>query len=191
MRKSGYCVQSDVQRLLSAVEDARVEVTRSAADLSPFQAAYKPSAASWSCAEVIEHLYLAEVSGVAKIWSASNDLRSGKGWTGESPHRGKPIEQIIRETWKPLEKAPSIATPHIGGPLAFWLSAFRSLSSVLGDLAAALQGQRLELIVFPHFISGPLDARQRLEFLRFQMQRHVGQIERIREDPLFPAGLQP
>jgi hypothetical protein len=180
-------MRGEVERLISDVEDARKEVARSVEGLSASQSAYKPTAESWSCTEVLEHLYLAEISGIAKIWSAADDLRVGKGWTGDCPHRGKRIERIIEETWKPVEKAPPIATPHIGGPLEFWLSALRMLSSPLANLGTSLEDQRLDLIVFPHFISGPLDARQRLEFLRFHMERHIAQIHRIRRDPAFPG----
>ena len=103
-------------------------------------------------------------------------------WTGELPHRGKPIEQVVAETWKPKEVAPSIATPFIGGPLRFWLSALPSLRPVLADLASRLEGLSLEDVVFPHYLSGPLDARQRLEFLRYHMERHLEQMHRIRND---------
>jgi hypothetical protein len=92
----------------------------------------------------------------------------------------------VAETWKPAERAPSIATPSFGGPLGFWRSALRSLRPVLADLAKELEGGNLEEIVFPHFLSGPLDARQRIDFLRFHMARHTQQIERVLKDPSFP-----
>ncbi len=40
--------------------------------------------------------------------------------------------------------------------------------------------------VFPHFLSGPLDTRQRLEFLRIHTQRHIHQIARIQSGAEFP-----
>ena len=89
-------------------------------------------------------------------------------------------------TWKPKEVAPGIATPHIGGPLEAWISSLRSLRTVLADLAQELDGLDLEAIVFPHYLSGPLDGRQRLEFLRFHMVRHIAQIRRLQSHPMFP-----
>jgi len=179
-------VSHEVGELLSQVEAARSLVLQSVADMAESQAAFKTAEESWSCTEVLERLYLAEMSGIAKIWSAADDLRAGKGWTGDRPHRGKKIEQIIEETWKPKEKAPSIATPHIGGPMRFWRSALLSLIPLLADLGACLRGKPLQDILFPHFISGPLDARQRLEFLRYHMERHVAQIQRLKSHPAFP-----
>lgn len=34
-------------------------------------------------------------------------------------------------------------------------------------------------VIAPHVISGPLDARQRLEFIRFHMDLHRRQIEAV------------
>jgi hypothetical protein len=59
-------------------------------------------------------------------------------------------------------------------------AALRTLRPLLSDLAAQLEGQKLDDIVFPHALSGPLDARQRLQFLRFHIDRHLGQLQRVR-----------
>lgn len=180
-------MQTDVSRLVNSVEQARRALLDSVSDLDEAQAAFKPTAVEWSATEVIEHLYLAEISGLTKIWAALNDARSGHVWTEDLPNRGKSIEEVINATWKPKETAPPIATPHIGGPLAAWVSALRSLTGPLRDLSTQLKDEELERIVFPHFLSGPLDARQRLEFLRFHIERHASQVRRIRASPGFPS----
>ncbi len=178
-------MRDELTTLVASVESARSDVLNAAVSLTEEQGAFNPRD-GWSIAETIEHLYLAELSGVTKIWAAAEGLRAGDRWTGELPHRGKQIEQVVAETWKPKEVAPPIATPHIGGPLRFWLSALPSLRPVLADLASQLEGLPLEDVVFPHYLSGPLDARQRLEFLRFHLERHLEQMRRIRNDTAFP-----
>ena len=164
--------------LVASVERARASVMEAASSLTDAQGAYQPDG-EWSVAEVVQHLYLAEVSGVSKIWTACENFRSGRRWTDPLPNRGKSIEEVVEATWKPKETAPDEATPHFGGPLSYWLCALASLRGVLAELATRLEGQDLEQVVFPHFLSGPLDARQRLEFLRFHMERHQAQIERV------------
>jgi hypothetical protein len=82
-----------------------------------------------------------------------------------------------------------IATPHNGGPVEFWRSAFLSVTPVLAQLGKRLQGQPLQEIVFPHYLMGPLDGRQRLEFLRWHMDWHIKQIN-SRGDPSFPKSAQ-
>ena len=42
-------------------------------------------------------------------------------------------------------------------------------------------------MIFPHFLSGPLDAGQRIDFLRFHMLRHRGQIEGMLAQGDIPA----
>ena len=178
---------ADVDSLIQAVERARAKLVSSVVGLSDAHAAFKPTEGQWSIVEVMEHLYLAELSGIAKIWAASEALRAGRGWAEARPNRGKPIEEVVAATWRPKEVAPPIATPHIGGPLQFWLSATRSLQPVLAELGGHLRGANLEDVVFPHFLSGPLDARQRLEFLRFHIERHTNQVARIRSSEGFPG----
>jgi len=175
-----------VVRLVSAVDDARQILLDQVEGLTAAQAAWKPYADEWSVTENVEHLFLAEFSGVSKIWQALEDVQGGKRWTEMNPNRGRSIEDIIASTWKAKEKAPPIATPNIGGPLAFWVSATRTLGDTLAELGRELDPYDLSAIVYPHFICGPLDARQRLEFLRFHIERHVGQIRRLMENPGFP-----
>ena len=178
---------TEVEALILLVEDARGQLLYVVDGLSDEQAAFKPAPDQWSIVEVVEHLYLAELSGVAKIWAARDALRAGRGWRDARPNRGQHIEAIIDATWKPREVAPPIATPHIGGPLAFWVACTRSLTPVLAALGAQLEDVALDEIVFPHFLSGPLDGRQRLEFLRFHLERHLKQIDAIRASAGFPA----
>ena len=177
---------TELDDLVHAVERTRTALLENVADLRDDQGAFKPSAHEWSIAEILEHLFLAELGGITKVWAALEDLRSGKRWSGELPNRGKHIDEIIDETWQPRETAPPAATPHWGGPLAAWISSQRCLTHLLRDLATQLEGQSLDAMVFPHFLSGPLDAGQRLEFLRFHIERHFEQVRRVRSHPSFP-----
>ena len=173
--------------LILSVEKSRAALLNSVAGLSEAQANFRPAEGQWSVVEILEHLYLAEVSGVTKIWAALDGLRAGRVWTEGLPNRGKSIEDVVASTWKAKEVAPPIATPHIGGPLEFWVSATRSLPGILSELGGRLDRVNLEEVVFPHYLSGPLDARQRLDFLRFHIERHADQITRVRTSASFPG----
>jgi len=178
-------MQGELVALVAAVEETRDAVVAATTGLSDEQAAFKPDG-GWSIAEVIEHLYRAEITGIAKMWEASAGVRAGQQWDGPRPHRGKGIEQIVAETWRAKETAPSAATPQGDGPLRFWVVAFMSTRNLLAGLEQQLDGLPLEEVIFPHPLSGPLDARQRLEFLRYHMERHLAQIQRIKDSPDFP-----
>ncbi len=174
-----------VHELVGSVERVRGSVIDHVRQLRPDQGSFKPSPAEWSIAENLEHLYLAEISGLTKIWAAARQVRDGIAWTGKRPNHGKPIESVVATTWKSKEVAPGIATLHIFGPLEVWISSLTS-PRWPADLARELDGLDLEAVVFPHDLLGPLDGRQRLEFLRFHMERHLTQMRRIQSHPAFP-----
>lgn len=167
--------------LIHQVASARVRVLATTAHLTEEEASTRPGPGQWSIVEVAEHLVLSEHYGLNKLWQTMEAARSGKGmWTGEHIHRGLAIEEVVARTWKPREQAPSFALPHIGGPLAYWKECLISCQSILDVLGNGLDGLDLESLIFPYYLCGPLDARQRLQFLRYHMDRHVAQIERIR-----------
>jgi hypothetical protein len=178
---------STAGEVIATVERARAALLDAVCELSDAQAAFKPAPDVWSVVENVEHLYLAEMSGTSKIWAAIEQTRRTGAWTDAVPHRGKPVDQIIAETWKPRETAPAIATPHIGGPLSYWRTSFASLRVILEQTGRELEGLDLAEVVFPHFLCGAMDARQRLEFLRFHIERHHAQIERVMAHPDFPS----
>ncbi len=176
-----------ITQLIADVESARAGLLARVRGLTDVQGAYRPAPDAWSIAEIVEHLYLAELSGVSKIWQAARDARQGRGWRDAHPNRGQSIEAIVAATWKPRETAPPIATPHIGGGLSFWVAATSTLTPILSATGAELEGLPLEEVVFPHFLSGPLDAHQRLEFLRFHIERHLNQVTEVMASAGFPA----
>jgi hypothetical protein len=168
---------AQLAQLLHDVATARTRYTDEVAKLTEEQAQWKPSPDVWNAVDITEHLYWAEHGGIWGMWRALLAQRNGKPvWEGELIHKGLPIETIIERTWQEKEKVPAIAAPRMGGPIAFWLSAFASLQQPLSDLAIAFADDELETVIHPHILSGPLDIRQRFEFLRFHIDRHRAQV---------------
>ena len=184
---------SMVPRLIQDVAAARKRFLETVGDPSPSQAAFKPDPSAWCITDNIEHLTLAEQGGINVIWKALAGVRVGTPvFNGSLVHQGLSIEQVIATTWKEREEVPAAATPKWGGPAAYWSAALRDCQPLLETLGAELEraeadGIDLSSVVYPHVISGPLDVRQRLEFLRFHLDRHRGQVERIRQHADFPA----
>lgn len=178
----------EVEQLTAEVEAARQRVLQAVEDFSTDQGAFKPCPDRWSVAEILEHLVLAEQGGINFIWRAADGIRRGQPiWEGKSPNRGLTIEQVIERTWKPKEKAPESATPRLGGPVHYWAAALEACQPVLQKLGVELEPLNLSEIIYPHFLSGPLDARQRLGFLRFHLERHLNQIEAVKANSEFPV----
>ena len=176
-----------VKTLIRDVAEARSRYLAALGNPSAAQSVFKPTPDDWSIAEITEHLTLAEQVGINGMWKALDGHRRGTPvWTGTSTQAGQPIEAVIGATWKEREQVPAVAAPRWGGPLQYWAAALRSCQPLLEELGDALEGVDLATIIYPHPISGPLDARQRLEFLRFHLDRHRDQLDRVRAHPAFP-----
>lgn len=180
--------RESIQDLIAEVERARRDYLARVRDLSVTQGEFKPSSDEWSIAEITEHLVHAEENGIHLIWSAADGVRRGQSiWSGDPVHRGSSIETVIEKTWRSKEDVPQGAGPDYGGPLGYWATRLACVGALLERLGPELEGLDPEAAVYPHPISGPLDARQRLEFLRFHLDRHRSQVERVRTAPGFPA----
>lgn len=174
-------------KLKQDVTEARKSYLNSVGDFTTGQGLFKPAENVWSPAEITEHLYHAEVGGIAGMWKALEGARAGNPpWKEEHFNKGLTIEKIVEKTWQTKEKVPEGAGPRMFGPLQFWVNALESCQFMLDNLADNIKGEQLELLIYPHPISGPLDIRQRFEFLRFHMDRHRLQIENLKRDPAFP-----
>ncbi len=175
------------RQLADAIGAARRRMLAQVAGLTPEQGSFKPDADSWSLTEVIEHLVWAEHSGLNKIATATDAWRRGQPlWTDPHPDRALPIDAIIARTWREKEIAPTEAEPHIGGTLGYWVAFFRSCQGVVEAVAGDLSPEELEEVIYPHFLSGLLTMRQRLEFIRYHIEHHLPQVERIKGDMGFP-----
>jgi hypothetical protein len=191
-------VDSQVTTLVAHVAQARRQVVEATAGLGGDQEAFTPAEGEWSLPEILEHLFLAEQVGMNRIWQAAQATRQGRpAWDGDLPHRGRGIDEVIEETWaissrgpisvRTTEDAPPAAVPQLRGPLGFWIACLQANQQVLEELGDALEGLDPATVIYPHVVSGPLDARQRLEFLRWHLDHHRQQIEDLKAAPGFPV----
>jgi hypothetical protein len=183
-----YHRMAHLKTLLNSVASARLNFIQTAANLTYEQSQFRISPESWSTTDIVEHMVWAEMGGINGIWKTLEGIKSNRPvWSGESIHHGLRIEQIIDKTWKEKEQVPENAKPKWGGSLGYWIAALRSCQPLLESLARELNGHDLEKIIYPHVISGPLNVIQRMEFLRFHLDRHRKQIENIKAHSEFPS----
>jgi hypothetical protein len=172
----------EVGQLIVEIETARKQFLQVVLSIDNQQGQWKPTPEAWNAAEITEHLFWAEQAGVLMMWKALEGMRSGKPvFEGENTNKGLSIEQIVERTWKPKETAPENARPRLFGPLSYWVSALESLQLPLKVLAPQSTKENLEEIIYPHVFMGPLNAHQRLEFLRFHLNRHRLQITALKQ----------
>ncbi len=170
-----------VFELIGEVAEARNAYILLIATVSE-SAAFKRAENEWSVTDITEHLFWAEQGAIYGMWKTLYAIRNGTFERSyESPHREWSVEQIIDETWNEKEIVPAVAAPRLGGTLAFWKSSLLSLQEVLQAFGDDLTDDELRLQAHPHPISGAMDFQQRLEFLRFHIERHRGQVLSILE----------
>lgn len=174
--------------LTKSVAAARHDFIRSASGLTYEQSQFRPSPDSWSITDIVEHMVWAEMGGVNGIWKTLEGIKNNAPiWAGDLVHNGLTIEQIIEKTWKEKEQVPENAKPKWGGSIDYWITLLISCQHLLETLARQLEGHDLTRIIYPHIISGPLNVIQRIEFLRFHLQRHQKQVEGIKMHAGFPS----
>jgi hypothetical protein len=168
---------STVKQLIREVSAARREFLNEISNVTELQAQWKPVPEVWNITEITEHLFWAEHGAIAGMWKTIHAIRDGKTErTYDFVHKDLPVEEIIRLTWQEKEIVPAMAAPRLGGPLSFWKASLDSLQPVLEAFGSDLQEMELRLQAHPHPISGPMDFHQRLELLRFHINRHRNQV---------------
>jgi hypothetical protein len=179
---------SQMDTLIRGVAIARKNFIANVFGLTNDQTTFRSSPETWSIIDNIEHMFWAEFGGINGMWKAIDRIKNNKPvFSGESIHHGLTVEQIIGKTWKEKEEVPETAKPRWGGNLFFWIASLESCQPLLLQLNDVLGDIDPEKVIHPHPISGPMNMLQRLEFLRFHLQRHQEQVDRIKSDPAFPA----
>jgi hypothetical protein len=168
--------------LFEQVEVARANFIAACSGLTREESTFKESEDSWSITDIAEHIVRAEWGGVNGIWTAIDGYKRNRPvWSGDNLNDGLSIEEIVDKTWLLHQPAPEPARPQWGGPIEFWLQCLRNCEITLTETYRQLEGLDPEKIIYPHPISGPLNVYQRLEFLRYHMERHQRQIEKVKE----------
>ena len=171
------------KKLLDEVAAARRQYITTLSVFDDIQAQWKPSPESWNAVEITEHLFWAEQGGILGMWKVLPGIKAGTvSYEGNSPNDGLSIEEIIRLTWKEKEIVPAVAAPRMGGPLPFWASLLAGLQPILENFGDLLADEDLLRKAHPHSISGPMTFGQRLAFLRFHIDRHRLQVEKLKKD---------
>lgn len=174
---------NQINRLFTEIKLSRARIIDLISDVSADDAARRMTQKQWNIQEVVEHLVLAERGGFDLIFTAAENFRKDKPvWSGKSENIGLTIEEVINKTWKSKEKAPPSATPQGRWSLGVWTSHLKNCDDLLLHLIPVLKGLPLNDVIYPHFLCGPLNVIQRLEFIRFHIDRHFNQISNLKTD---------
>ena len=167
-------------QLLNNVATTRNQYLAVIEAVNEHDAQAKPADGSWSIVDNTEHLFWAEQGGIYGMWKTLYAIRNGSAErTYESPHKEWSIEEIIAHTWQEKEQVPAVAAPRLGGTIIFWRHSLAGLQPLLEAFAKDVHEDEWRLQAHPHPISGAMDFQQRMEFLRFHIQRHTTQVQAV------------
>ena len=168
---------SHVKKLIDEVASARYRYLKQLETITEQKAQWKPVPEVWNIMEITEHLFWAEQGGILGMWKTLHAIRDGKiERKYDSNHKDMPIEKIIDLTWQPKEQVPAVAAPRMGGTIFFWRESLKSLHNILEAFGNDIRDDELRIMAHTHPISGAMDFQQRLEFLRFHIDRHKNQV---------------
>lgn len=172
-----------IGKLINDVAISRKNYLDLVGQITEQKAQWKPAPEVWSVVEITEHLFWAEQGAILGMWKTLLAIRAGMiARQTASINQNLTVEEIVDRTWQPKELVPAVAAPRMGGPIAFWHASLASLQDLLQRFGQAMTEEDLRTQAHPHPISGAMDFQQRLEFLRFHIDRHHGQvIERIQQ----------
>jgi len=165
-----------IPRLVDQIESSRRQFLATVEGLGREALVTPLGSGRWSPLGYLEHLVRAEEATLWRMFKAVEDARL----TGDvlrSPTPEAAIEEIVDRTWRTREDAPPLAVPTLGGPAAYWIERMQRSRGLVSAFVDLVEEAELDVLSYPHPISGPFTMRQGLQFLRFHLDRHRGHVE--------------
>jgi hypothetical protein len=171
---------NSVAEIYEDIDDTRARLVGAVENLSDEQLGFRPTPESWSAAEIIEHLSITEGRVARMLAVMLTKLGADAARAEGSPFEPVSIAEHVERSRTEKYKAPEEIRPK-GAPLPDSLAHLRDSRAALGDLRARVERVDGTRARFPHPVWGPLDLYQWLVFVGAHEQRHLAQIEALKE----------
>jgi hypothetical protein len=170
---------NSVPEIFEHIDRTRARLFSIVEGLSEEQLAYSPAPDRWCVAELVEHLSIVE-SGVVRVLERllSNVDESG----AAAPGTFEPVsvEEFVERSRGVKLEAPDRVRP-TGLPLADSLARLKDSRAALHALRPRIDRADGRALRFPHPAWGPLDLYQWLLFVGAHEDRHLAQIEALKQ----------
>ncbi|MBI1765699.1 MAG: DinB family protein [Acidobacteria bacterium] len=177
-----YHSLDDIYALLAREHTAFAAAT---AGLNEAQTQFRPAADAWTIAEIVEHIAITN-SGFVRIgYKLINQAEAA----GAPPLAGLDLKHVLlTDDGQPLPrfKAPDSVTPKGGQSLADSGAKIEQAHADIQGARARFAASDCSQQTFPHPAVGQLNPYQWLLVYGEHMERHRGQIERIKAAADFP-----
>lgn len=169
---------SAIPALVADIERARSALLVLLQSIGPERMAVPIGQGRWSPTQYLEHLVRAEEATLWRMFKAVDDSRR-RNEILPSPTPDATVEEIVDQTWSERVDAPTLAVPQLGEPGSYWLVRMKRNASMVREFAELIREDELDGLSYSHPISGPFTMRQGLQFVRFHIDRHRGQLEAV------------
>ncbi|HVF55299.1 MAG TPA: DinB family protein [Pyrinomonadaceae bacterium] len=179
---------NSVSEIFEAIDETHKRLCASVENLNDEQASFRPAPGVWSTAEVVEHLsiierQLVQLCGMMLTKTeAGGNARADDATANFAPVS---IEQFVEQSRTQKYESPEVARPKGEVSLADSLARMREARVALHALRPRIERVDATAAKYPHPAFGPLDFYQWLAFIAAHEERHLRQIERLKESPGF------
>jgi DinB superfamily len=176
-------VYHSIEEIFGALDATRARLTSSVEGLGEGQEHFRPAPERWSIADILEHLALAEASSV-KLFDRLLQKAEAEGCTRAEGDPFAPVS--LAEQAAPFRgqkfQAPDQLRPTGRVPLADSLASLGDSLERIRALRPRLERADCAEQRFPHPAFGPLNLYQWLLFTAAHEERHLSQINALREE---------
>jgi hypothetical protein len=170
-----------VPEIYEHIDRTRARLLAAVEGLSEEQQGYRPASERWSVAELVEHLSIVE-GNVARLLDKllGKAEEAGAGVAAADDFDPVSIEEFVERTRAVKLEAPERIRP-TGLPLSDSLAHLSESRAALHNLRPRIERADGRALRFPHPAWGPLDLYQWLLFIGAHEDRHLAQIEALKE----------
>jgi len=169
-----------VPEIYEQIDDTRARLLAAVEGLSEAQHSFSPAPERWSVAQLVEHLSIVEGNVAALL-----DKLLGKAEEAGAATPGDfgpvSIEEFVERSRTAKYEAPERIRPTGVLPVADSLARLCESRTVIRALRPRVERADGRAVRFPHPAWGPLDLYQWLLFVGAHEDRHLSQIEALKE----------
>jgi hypothetical protein len=172
-----------IEEIYGALDATRARLNASVEGLNEGEEQFRPSPERWSIAEIVEHLAMAESSSV-KLFDKLVQKAEAEGRARSEGDTFAPVslaEQAERARGQKFQ-APDPLRPTGRVPLADSLASLEDSLAQLRALRPRIERADCAEQKFPHPAFGPLNLYQWLLFTAAHEERHLAQINALRQE---------
>ena len=171
---------NSVAEIYEEIEETRARLVGAVEDLTDEQLGFRPSPEKWTVAEIVEHLAIVEGRVARRLGVMLTKLEPEAARAEGSPFETVSVEEFVERSRTEKYQAPDEIRPK-GLPLSDSLARLRDSRTALRSLRERVERTDGTRARFPHPVWGPLDLYQWLAFVGAHEQRHLSQIEALKE----------